>query len=706
MSGLSGNEVAHVSLSSRATLCETAAKLNPKVIVSLGTTAFTWLTGVGGLVNKRSPRLGYVHHTRYGLVIPALHPLDLGDHGFELEAYSLLAIRRAREIALDGVEICSTPPHLHLNVWPDLPEQFEELMVDIETDRFAAEESGNSKAKIVRIGLAWKEEQNLVSASLPWSAETMVKVKALVSRANLVMFWNQIFDKPLLEREGFEFGPVRDAMLVWHFLQPQLPKALGAAAPFFWNGEPWKHRAEENPALYNALDAWMQLHIYYGCSEALGTRMKKYEEGPEKVMTLLDRASRVGILIDVQASENLKMGVDAEQKDRQKVLDSLVPESCLPLKKWKEKPANNPEAFEFEGGWAVRKSFLANSPAQVLHLAKSLDISLPDTNEKTLWKVQHPVFREIIAMRKLNSTLSTFMMKPAKDGAVHPSFSYFPSTFRKSCREPNLQSLPARHPLTKKIREQLVARPGYMFVAADSSAIEAVVVGWLANSERYMRLAKAGIHGWLTAKQMKAPFEWHDPEAALKAKLAKKAWPEVYEKCKRIIHLSNYGGTPARIFLEYPETFSSVKEAKVFQNFYLESEPGMDMLAWRQKELELAKRQGYVETPWGVRGYFTRALAFNWESKTWRPGEQAKDVYAYRPQSIASSIQDFYLLNLPQELQKTVRLVRHDEILMEVAEYEKDWALATLMEVMTMPIVELDGLVIGCEGKWGHTLNF
>lgn len=688
--------------------------LQPKVIVTMGATALRRVAGVTGLIEPRAPRAGYAHRSTYGPVIPAPHPMYIVKGNAQMEPYALLALQRAKEIAGLGQPASPPPaewPHVWLDQRPPLPDLIDKLMLDIETDTLEVEDKTKSAGNIVRIGLSWLDAGNIVACSLPWDGHAKDFLRQAISNSVMICFWNQTFDKPRLEAAGlnFERVRVRDAMLVWHFLMPNLPKGLGAAGPFFWKGEPWKHLSGQQPALYNGLDAYMQLLILNGCEASLGQRIQHYISGPEKVLNVLDRASKQGIWVDVEARRVLKTEVVSLQYAAQTKLDLMVPVDVRPMKVWKRQPTSEPARSKAlplpGGGWGLRLPFLPNSPKQVHALAKHLGIKLPDTNEKTLERFPHPAFQAIVDMRKLNDTLSNFLMHPAADGAVHPRFSYFPETFRKSCREPNLQSLPARHPLAKKIRAQLRARPGHVFVAGDSSAIEAVIVGWLAKSPRYIKLAKSGVHGWLASALMNEPIDLSDPELAVRCKAAKKRWPVEYDKCKRVVHLSNYVGTAARMMLEYPGTFANEKEAAKLQRFYLDSEPGQDVVAWQRRTVELAHRQGYLETPWGVRNYYQRALVYNPKTQKWAFGEQAKEAVAFMPQSIASSVQDYFILTLPGWMAAALRLVRHDELLNEVEEARRQEALDVLVQVMTQPIPQLDGLTFGVETKWGYDLN-
>ena len=76
------------------------------------------------------------------------------------------------------------------------------------------------------------------------------------------------------------------------------------------------------------------------------------------------------------------------------------------------------------------------------------------------------------------------------DGLLHPQFNTNRvSTGRTSCDSPNLQNYPKRvkAKLYKRIRRQLIARPGNWLVSADYGQIEARVIAMLSKDKRFVQ---------------------------------------------------------------------------------------------------------------------------------------------------------------------------------------------------------------------------
>jgi len=279
-----------------------------------------------------------------------------------------------------------------------------------------------------------------------------------------------------------------------------------------------------------------------------------------------------------------------------------------------------------------------------------------------------------------------------------------------SCRNPNIQTIPKRNDLAKAFRKMIVPRPGNILVEGDSAAIEAVIVGWLAGSTKYVRLARAGVHGWITSALHGEPISLDISDTALTAacQAAKKAWPEDYEKCKRVVHLSNYMGTPRRISEEYPEEFATEGSAKGLQDFYFNTEAGADIRAWQKQTIEIAHANKGLENHFGLRHRFYSLYSYDSRRGIYVLGEDAKRAVAFVPQSDASFVQSDILLRL---VARDIRFlgwlvaIVHDSIILDLPVSEADYAGSVLVEEMTRPIPQLDNLWIGAEIKIGVSLG-
>lgn len=109
------------------------------------------------------------------------------------------------------------------------------------------------------------------------------------------------------------------------------------------------------------------------------------------------------------------------------------------------------------------------------------DLSMYDEVPKMILE-----FREL---SKLQSTYVETLPKMCdKNGRIHTDFLQTgTATGRLSCHEPNLQNIPVRSDAGRKIRSAFVAPEGRVFISADYSQIELVVLAHLSQDETMCR---------------------------------------------------------------------------------------------------------------------------------------------------------------------------------------------------------------------------
>lgn len=327
-------------------------------------------------------------------------------------------------------------------------------------------------------------------------------------------------------------------------------------------------------------------------------------------------------------------------------------------------------------------------------------------------------------------------MPVGEDGRVHTLFGHDPSTLRLCSKNPNLQNIPRGGTEAQGwVKDIFEAAPGCVFLEADYSALEAVLVGYFAGSARYTRFAKLGVHAYLAAHlpEVGWPIDLNLPDSEIKSifRRLKKEHDTAYNVAKRVVHLSNYLGTPRRMWEEYPETFKTQKEARDLQQFYFKLFP--EISQWHKdlcERVDATRRrkgeEGEEVTPWtlGVAtvqnpfGYLHHFYhVFEWEKidGEWFPffGDDAKRLIACLPQGTGAAILKQAARRLfyeHPEVARYMRLLIHDSILLEVPEEEVKEVAAVVRRVMTAPIPQLpldpawgmgSHLTIGVEMKVG-----
>ena len=110
---------------------------------------------------------------------------------------------------------------------------------------------------------------------------------------------------------------------------------------------------------------------------------------------------------------------------------------------------------------------------------------------------------------RLTSTSFRNCIDP-KTGRLHTSFHQAAaSTGRLSSSNPNLQNIPVRADLGRKIRGAFIAEPGYWFVSADYSQVELRILAHLSGDARLAEAFSAGedIHRRTAAAVLGLPID-------------------------------------------------------------------------------------------------------------------------------------------------------------------------------------------------------
>jgi DNA polymerase-1 len=110
----------------------------------------------------------------------------------------------------------------------------------------------------------------------------------------------------------------------------------------------------------------------------------------------------------------------------------------------------------------------------------------------------HPVPAKIVEYRGLAKLKGTYIdALPAlvnpQTGRLHTSFNQaVAATGRLSSSDPNLQNIPIRTDVGRRIREAFVAQPGYLLVSADYSQIELRILAHLSDDPAFLDAFRSG----------------------------------------------------------------------------------------------------------------------------------------------------------------------------------------------------------------------
>ena len=150
------------------------------------------------------------------------------------------------------------------------------------------------------------------------------------------------------------------------------------------------------------------------------------------------------------------------------------------------------------------------------------------TGQKELDKLrgQHPIIELIERFRELtklqNTYVQTLPQQVDKNGRIHTTFNQdVVATGRLSSTEPNLQNIPIRTELGRKIRDAFVPEEGNVFVSADYSQFELRLAAVLSRDEKMINDFNAGadIHAKTAAEVYQVPLDDVTKEQRRRAKV-------------------------------------------------------------------------------------------------------------------------------------------------------------------------------------------
>ena len=287
-------------------------------------------------------------------------------------------------------------------------------------------------------------------------------------------------------------------------------------------------------------------------------------------------------------------------------------------------------------------------------------------------KGNHPIIEKILEYRQLAKLNSTYVegMIPfinTKTGRVHTFFHQtITATGRLSSTEPNLQNIPTRTELGKKLRKVFKAEDGKIFLDADYSQVELRVLAHMSNDETMIEAFNSGadIHTISASQVFKVPVEEVSKQLRSKAKAVNFG----------IVYGISEFGLAEQIDIKR-------NEAKQYIEQYLETYHGIK--TFMSDVVEDAKRKGYVSTIFGRRRCIPELSSNNYMVRKF--GDR---VAMNTPiQGTAADIMKIAMIKVYNELKQRglkskIVLQIHDELLLEVVLEEKEEVAKLLKESM------------------------
>ena len=330
------------------------------------------------------------------------------------------------------------------------------------------------------------------------------------------------------------------------------------------------------------------------------------------------------------------------------------------------------------------REFNLNSPPQLRQIlyeelrlspGKKTSKGQLSTDASVLEKLRdaHPIVDALLRWRELDKLNSTYLealprQVDPRDRRVHTTFNQTgAATGRLSSSNPNLQNIPVRGELGRKIRRAFV--PGskdQLLLVADYSQIELRILAHLAGDEGLKAAFGSGtdIHTATSAKVFGLPEDQVDPATRSRAKAINYG----------LAYGMNAWGLASRLEI-------TAEEAQEFIDAYFESFPQIrDFL---DRQVARAAAEGFTETILGRRRYIPELQAANP-----RVRDMGRRMALNAP--IQGSAADVFKLGMlrvdaalrASNLEVRMLLTVHDELVFEVASGRVEEAAALVKEEM------------------------
>jgi DNA polymerase I len=374
---------------------------------------------------------------------------------------------------------------------------------------------------------------------------------------------------------------------------------------------------------------------------------KIYEEIEKPIMPLIKEMQDSGILIDKKYFENLSKEYHLElDKLTKKIYEITKTEFNINSPKQLGEVLFEKMGLKSKGG---RKRLPAGRQGSF-----STKLSVLEDLEE-----ENPIVKEILAYRELQKLLSTYLdvipKMTAEDGRLHAKFlQNGTTTGRFSSQDPNLQNLPIKTELGRKIRGGFIAQRGYKLVAFDYSQIELRVAAMLSGDKKMTQIFRElkDIHAGVASFVFGVPIEKVDKEMRRKAKVIN--FGIIYGMGVSALR-KNLGGTR--------------EEAQKFYDNYFNQFSGVRN--YLEEIKNFAIKNSFTETMFGRRRYFP-----NINSRIPFLKNMAERTATNAPiQGTAADIIKLAIRYVREDLEKegfkkTAKLVLqiHDELVYEVEE--------------------------------------
>jgi DNA polymerase I-like protein with 3'-5' exonuclease and polymerase domains len=333
-----------------------------------------------------------------------------------------------------------------------------------------------------------------------------------------------------------------------------------------------------------------------------------------------------------------------------------------------------------------------------------------------------PILDKIVLAKKYSKAEGYLYDKVlGRDGRMHPVATFVPKTGRLSYRRPNFQNIPQGHhskvekELALAIRSTIIPTPGHVLVELDWKAIEALLVGFFAGDQDYIRIC-LDPHSYLASYILvdqgviKEPADkgWPDDKLVPFLKWIKSEFPDARSIGKKNNHAGNYDQQAEN---RAKDVGCTVAEAERYMRLMDEAAPLVRK--WKEATRWRAHTMGRLDNPFGYPAHFFDIFKFEegqiqFDPRTGKPkhGREAWEALAFLPQSTGAAMCREAILEVAahEDYGKFFWLLVpiHDSLFLECLKGYEEQTISIVRGIMERKWPELDGLHVDTDVKVGY----
>ena len=598
---------------------------------------------------------------------------------------STASVEVASDVPIAGAEFLCVQDDEALQTLVDALKSAKRLSFDVETTSVDA-----MQADLVGLGISWEAGERAYipvahteGEQLPWEKVLAAVAPFFADETLPKLAHNGKYDLTVCRRFGLNSaGPLHDTMVMAWLLDPSSRRlGLKAQAEFALNwemteltdliGSGRKQITIDAVDLKLAgaycaddVDATIQLYDHLAPQLAESGMQPIYAEIEHPLLPVLTDIEMAGIRLDTEYLATMSEELVQRLAEIEATLYKIVGHE-FNLRSTQQMSDVLFEEMDFPTKWMKKtKSGRYSTAASELDRLANADLK-PE---------QQQLIENILEHRQLEKLRGTYvdalpmLVNPAT-GRLHTSFNQAGAvTGRMSSSSPNLQNIPIRTELGRKIRRAFVAEPGWLLVAADYSQVELRILAHVAQEEGLLEAFRddQDIHAATAARLFGVDIDTVDKDQRGLAKT---------------INFATIYGVSA--FGLSSRTDMGPAEAQTFLDQYFETYPRIQ--EYIGNTLQKAREDGYVETLLGRKRFFPElqddSLRFNQRGSVERAAMNAPI------QGTAADIMKIAMLRLHERLQAggyqaRILLQVHDELVLELPPTERETVLPIIRETM------------------------